>query len=114
MGSRRAYVHEAELRLEDGVDPAVPGAAVTTGLCGHWEHDGPCRWPHNNDIRADEGSSVFRTVFVAAAAEERDVRERIDRVLRTAPGWSVLRSGARAVASEEEPLAASLLRTPPP
>jgi hypothetical protein len=107
-------VHEAELRLENGVDPAVPGAAVTTGLCGHWEHDGPCRWPHNNDIRADDGSCVFRTVFVAAAAEERDVRERIDRVLRTTPEWSVLRSGARPVASDEEPLAANLLRTPLP
>lgn len=112
--TREAYVHEAELRLDEGIDPAVPGAAVTTALCGHWEHDGPCRWPHNNDIRVGEDSAWFRTLFVASPADEPDVRERIDRILRTAPGWSVLRIGPRPVASEEEPLAQSLARTPLP
>lgn len=107
-------MHEAELRLDDGTDPAVPGAAVTTGLCGHWEHDGPCRWPHNNDIRVEQGSATFRTLFVASPAEEPEVRERIDRILRTAPGWSVLRIGPRSVVAEEEPLARSLAGTPLP
>jgi hypothetical protein len=112
--TRTAYVHEAELRLDDGTDPAVPGAAVTTGLCGHWEHHGPCRWPHNNDIRIGSESAVFRTLFVASPADEPGVRERIDRILRTAPGWSVLRIGPRSVAPDEERLAQNLARTPLP
>lgn len=84
--SREAYVHEAELVLDEGTDPAVPGAAVTTSLCGHWEHEGPCRFPHNNDIRVVGVSAVFRTLFVASPADGPDVRDRIDRILRTAPG----------------------------
>jgi hypothetical protein len=112
--SRQAFVHEAELRLDEGIDPAVPGAAVTTGLCGHWEHDGPCRWPHNNEIEVGAESALFRTVFVASRAEEPEVRERIERVLRTAPGWSVVRIGPRPVARGEEPLARSLVGTPLP
>jgi hypothetical protein len=111
---REAFVHEAELRLDDGTDPAVPGAAVTTALCGHWEHDGPCRWPHNNDMRVDADSATFRTLFIASAADEPDVRERIDRILRTAPGWTVLRIGPRAVEPDEQSLAEGLARTPLP
>jgi hypothetical protein len=111
---REAFVHEAELLLDEGVDPAVPGAAVTTALCGHWEHDGPCRWPHNNEIEAGDGPAVFRTVFVASRVEEPEVRERIDRILRTAPGWTVVRIGPRPVAPAEEPLARGLAATPRP
>ena len=40
---RRSFVHEADLWLAGGVDPAAVGAAVTAALCGHWEHEGPCR-----------------------------------------------------------------------
>jgi len=47
-----AYVLEARLELDDGLDPAAVGAAVTVELCGHWEHAGPCRWPHNSEIAA--------------------------------------------------------------
>jgi hypothetical protein len=37
-----------------------------------------------------------------------------DRILRTAPGWSMLRIGSRPVAPEEEQLARSLARAPLP
>ena len=108
---RTAFVHEAELRLLEATDPAAVGAAVTAALCGHWEHDGPCRWPHNNDVRRSGDAFLFRTLFVAPEADEGEVRGRIDEAVRQGE-WSVMRSGARAVAPAEEPLAARLQRSP--
>src|SRR3712207_2023776 len=91
----RAFVLEAALELRDGVDPAAVGAAVTAELCGHWEHDGPCRWPHNNAIDA----GVFRTVFVADPGDEEQVRRRVERALRDADDWRVESVSARQVAA---------------
>jgi hypothetical protein len=106
--ARVAFAHEAELQLHDGTDPAAVGAAVTTALCGHWEHEGPCRWPHNNDIELSERVATFRTLFVAPPTEEDDVRKRIERSLREGVGWTVLRTQSRPLSSPEEPLARRL------
>lgn len=106
--ARLAFVHEAELRLERGTDPAAVGAAVTSALCGHWEHEGPCRWPHNNASEASDEVGSFRTLFVASAAEEDEVRERIERGLREASGWVVLETRTRPVLPGEQPLARRL------
>ena len=103
-----AFVHEAELRLDPGTDPAAVGAAVTTALCGHWKHEGPCRWPHNNAIDADEAAGGFRTLFVAPADDESEVRDRIERALREAAGWTVVDTRARSVLPGERPLAERL------
>ena len=107
-GDRHAYVQEAELWLESGADPAAVGGAVTTALCGHSEHDGPCRWPHNNEIDAAEAVASFRTLFVAPAADEAEVRAKIERALRDASGWALLRTGKRPVTAAERPLAERL------
>jgi hypothetical protein len=110
--AREAFVLEAELLLADDTDPAAPGAAVTVALCGHWEHEGPCRWPHNNAIATGGGGTArFRTLFVAARAEEQDVRGLIADALAAAGGWSVTSSGARPVAASEDDLARGLLAT---
>jgi hypothetical protein len=101
------------LQLDGGTEPAAVGAAVTTALCGHWQHEGPCRWPHNNDIQlVDVAVASFRTLFVAPAIDEHQVRERIERSLREGVGWTVLRAGPRRVSAPEEPLARRLARTP--
>ena len=107
-GARVAFIHEAELQLHDGTGPAAVGAAVTTALCGHWEHEGPCRWPHNNDIEFSDSTANFRTLFVAPATEEDDVRERVERSLREGVGWAVLRTQSRPITPPEEPLARRL------
>lgn len=106
------FVHEAGLRLESATDPGAPGAAVTTALCGHWEHEGPCRWPHNNEISATGPVAVFRTLFAAPAADEAAVRERIERALQSGEGWVVLSVRPRAVSASEQPLAARLATLP--
>src|SRR5882757_8632745 len=95
--SRETFVHEAALRLEAGTDPAAPGGVVTTALCGHWEHEGPCRWPHNNEIAVTAGLATFRTLFAAPAADEEVIRNRIDSALGAGTGWVVLATRPRPV-----------------
>ena len=102
---RVAFVHEAELRLDDGSDPDAVGAAVTVALCGHWEHERPCRWPHNSAIEQLDSGATFRTIFVAFAGDEAEVRERIERSLRQGTGWVVRNTRARSVAPAETALA---------
>ena len=105
--SRSPFVHEAVLAFADGTDPASPGAAVTVELCGHWEHEGGCRWPHNNEIRLEGDVATFRVVFVAPPAEEHEVRERIELALRSA-------CGSRRLQLQERALADRLADTPRP
>ena len=106
----RPYVHEAAIALGEGTDPAAVGAAVTTELCGAAEHDGPCRWPHNNAIDPGEDITTFRTVFVAAESEEREVRTRIRSALRTSDQWVVKSDRSGRLSSEERALARRLVR----
>ena len=109
---REAFVQEAELLLADDTDRRAPGAAVTVALCGYWEHEGPCRWPHNNAITAAGGGTArFRTLFVADDAVEPAVRDLIVGALADAAGWSVTSSAARPVAASERDLARRLLTT---
>lgn len=108
----QAFVVEAELALSDETDPAAVGAAVTVELCGHWEHEGPCRWPHNSAIDSSREPARFRTLFVANGEDEAAVRARIERALRSRAGWSVVSVRARPVAESERELAAGLLAGP--
>lgn len=79
MDESAVLVVEARLALEPGFDPAAVGAEVTTALCGHWEHDGPCRWPHHNAIEGDApGPATFRTVAIVDPAEREQVRARVE------------------------------------
>jgi hypothetical protein len=110
--SARAYVVDAQLNLDDGVDPRRVGAVVTATLCGHWDHPGPCRWPHNNEIDTRRGATSFRTVFVADEQEEPAVRTRIEDALRGDDGWRVLSVSSRDVAADERSLADNLIAGP--
>ena len=53
----RVFAHQREyrIRLEPGADKRAPGGAVTVALCGHWNHEGPCRWPHFSRITPEDG-----------------------------------------------------------
>lgn len=103
---------EAELALRDEVDPAAVGAAVTVELCGHWEHEGPCRWPHNSAIDAKRDPARFRTLFVADQVDAPVVRNRIYRLLRSGPEWRLVSVFSRGVAEGERALAERLLAGP--
>ena len=102
----------ARLRLASDVDPAAVGAAVTTELCGHWDHDGPCRWPHNNAIAPTADTYALRVVFVAADDDVDEVETRIDAALHAMAGATVIRSGPDSLQTDELALAARLVRGP--
>ena len=109
-GPPHAFVHEAELVMDGEADERAPGGAITVALCGHWEHEGSCRWPHNNAIALEGRWARLRTVFVAPPEDEETVRERIERGLRSGADWEVVSVGARPLAPDEEELAERLTR----
>lgn len=115
--ARETYVHIATIEPAPGSNLDAIGAAVTAELCGHWEHEPPCRWPHNNAlVAAEPGRVALRTVFVARPDEELNVRSRIDRALhrgaltsdRGSAVWRTLGSDTRAPDAEESALGARL------
>jgi hypothetical protein len=72
----RSWDHTEACRVVALVgEPAALGGAVTTALCGHWEHDGPCRWPHFTGPEVEPDGSVTVTVhFDATPRDEEQVR----------------------------------------
>jgi len=107
-----AYVLGAELVLRPDCDPAAVGAAVTTELCGHWEHEGPCRWPHNNAIDDSRQPARFRTLYVADADEAATVEERIRAALAGAQAWELVAARRLSVEEHDRGLAERLLAAP--
>lgn len=72
------FAHEQVCRVRDlAGDPAALGGAVTVALCGHWEHDGDCRWPHHSSVDADGAEHVVTVGFDAAEQDVEQVRQRI-------------------------------------
>jgi len=71
------YAHEARVDLADGADLRAPGGAITVALCGHWEHEPPCRWPHHTDVEPAGDGHVVRTVFTVEPRDEAVVRAKI-------------------------------------
>lgn len=112
MSGPEAFVLEAALVLDAGSDPASAGAVVTTELCGHWEHEGPCYWPHNSAIDAAREPALFRTLFVADPPDEPTVRRRIEHSLEQGAGWQVEWMRSRAPLETERPLVGRLLAGP--
>jgi hypothetical protein len=111
MATPTPHVHAAVISLPAGTQPEAVGAAVTTALCGASEHDGPCRWLHNNAVILRDDVAVLRTVFIAPASEEREVRTRIRSALRSSNEWEVLSDRSGTLTPQERALAARLAGT---
>lgn len=113
-------VHEATVLLDAGADQRAPGAAVTVRLCGHWEHDGACRWPHHTAIDLHDGDQVtVRTVFVSKPEDADFVRDEIRTALRSGTldgpdgvsSWSLVADAAAQLRPDEAALAQRLAGT---
>ena len=63
------FTYHALVELIEGDTRAI-GAAVTVALCGHWDHPGPCRWPHLTTVGAS-GPGLAVTVAYSCPDEER-------------------------------------------
>lgn len=107
-----AFVVTASVRLKNDCDPDALGGAVTTELCGHWEHDGPCRWPHHNAIDAARSPARFRTLFVAEGDEAGLVEQRVRAALTSSSDWEVVSVERRPVSARDRRLAQRLLAGP--
>ncbi len=129
-GVRSAFVHEATIELRPGADEASPGGAVTVALCGHWEHEATCRWPHHTGVDNRAGQSIrVRTVFACPPDDEGEVRQLITGALDSGrleaqsatpaeptnaaqshdDRWTTIRQGASMIEPAEEDLAARLV-----
>ena len=106
--SREAIAVEVELELRAGTDIRGPGGAVTAELCGHWEHDGPCRWPHNSQIDTNANPARLRTIVVVSDDDRVEVLQRIEAALRRDDRWTLARIGVRSTADDERGLAERL------
>ena len=79
---REAFVHTAVLHMIVGADERVPGAAITTALCGDLEHEPPCPVSAHHTASARNGDTVrLRVLFAAEPADEARVRADIDAAL---------------------------------
>jgi hypothetical protein len=58
--TRAAYAHDAFVILDPGEDTRAPGGAITVALCGHWDHEPPCRW--RRSVRPDEADHAAKLV----------------------------------------------------
>jgi hypothetical protein len=63
------FVRRATVELLAGDTRAI-GGAVTVALCGHWDHAGPCRWPHLTEVKTD-GTTLGVTVSYTCEDDER-------------------------------------------
>lgn len=102
------FVLEVAMVLPPGVDRRAPGGAVTVALCGHWEHDGACRWPHFSDVEDQDATTRLRTVAVAPESEHAEVVRRVEDELRADPRWDVRSISVREVRDDEVELARRL------
>jgi VCBS repeat-containing protein len=77
------FIHEATVELADGADPRALGGAITVALCGNWDHEPPCRWPHQTDVAATPAGHTVTTTFTVTAEDEPVVRQKIVAALRS-------------------------------
>jgi hypothetical protein len=75
-------------------DAAALGGAVTVALCGHWEHEGDCRWPHHTSTQPDGDTVVVTVRFDAPESEVEHVlalvEQALDRGTLTGPDGDVV------------------------
>ncbi len=117
---RAAFAHDAVLVMGPEADLRAPGGAVTTALCGHWEHVPPCPLAaHHTHAERIDGQVRVRILFATEPDREEQVRGLIDAALAagafagpdgTASFWSVLTSGRSEITPEESAHAARLTR----
>ena len=80
--NQKSHRLEFRIRLEPGSDERAPGGAVTVALCGHWDHAGPCRWPHRSNIHLEkDGFHRIIVDFQATDDELGMVNTKIEKAL---------------------------------
>src|SRR4051794_4340060 len=61
--ARQAFAHDAVVAMRHGASPHALGGAITTALCGGWNHQPPCPLaPHYVSNSADGETVSLRVV----------------------------------------------------
>ena len=108
---RQAYAHDALLVMAAGADDRAPGGAITTALCGHWEHEPPCPLAPHHTGSAREGDRLrLRILFATEPHRVDEVRGHIDAAL-AAGDWQLVSSGCAAIVPGERDHARRLLKS---
>ena len=102
---------DATLAMDPDADLRAPGGAVTTALCGHWEHEPPCPLaPHHTHAGRSGEHVVLRILFATEPERVPEVRSRIEAALAagvlSGPGgetthWLLVRCGPSDVRADE-------------
>jgi hypothetical protein len=116
---KQPYAHDAVLTMAADHDEGAPGAAITTALCGHWQHEPPCPLaPHHTGAARDGDRLRLRILFAAAEADEPEARRRIEEALAAgafgSARWRVLETAAAEITPDEREHARRLARRPGP
>lgn len=88
--SRGSIAVNARLELVADGDPRAPRGAVSVDSCGQYQHDGPCRWPHNSRIDNNSAPARLRRIVVVSAEDRDEVLGRIERALRPDHRWTIV------------------------
>jgi hypothetical protein len=116
---REAYAHDAVLAMGPDEDDRAPGGAITTALCGHWEHEPPCPLAAHYTGATRDGDEVhLRILFATDPEHENEVRRLIAETLAagTFAGpdgparWRLVETGGGVLTPEEADHAARLTR----
>lgn len=111
---RQAYAHDAVLAMAPEADLNAPGAAITTALCGDWQHDPPCPLAAHHTGATRDGEEVrLRILFATEPHRVDEVRDRIDAAL-AAGEWRLVSSACARIAEPERGHARRLLRPSSP
>jgi hypothetical protein len=104
----RSHVLQADITFSSGADTRAPGGAVTVALCGSWEHDGSCRWPHHTAVDPSATPSPVRVVYVVDDDEVEQVRSLIEVALASGDSWDTVAVRESTLTAEESALAQRL------
>jgi hypothetical protein len=111
LGRARGHVLQADVVFGAGADTRAPGGAVTVALCGSWEHEGACRWPHHTAVDLSATPSPVRVVYVVDDDELDHVRTMIDSALASGDDWDTVAVREDTLTAEESALAQRLRGT---
>jgi hypothetical protein len=97
-------VHQADITFAPGADARAPGGAVTIALCGSWDHEGSCRWPHQTSVEVSTTPATVRVVYVVDDEELGHVRRMIESALTSGDDWDTLAIGEATLTADETTL----------
>ena len=100
-GHLRGHVIQADVAFDPGADTRAPGGAVTIALCGSWDHDGSCRWPHQTAVDTSSPHAIVRVVYVVDDDELGHVRNLIESALTRGADWHTIAIGHHTLTEDE-------------